>query len=317
MKLTLRQMQYVDVLVRHRHFARAADAVNVSQPALSAQIMEMERRLGARLFERSKAGVFPTALCEKLLPVVRRILDDAQTVQDLAAASGGILAGRLRLGVIPTIAPYLLPKLMPRANALFPGLDLQIREGMTRSLIEALQARQVDLALVALPIDAQGLESLSLFQDRFVVAKTPGATDLLVGPVHVDEIPADRLLLLAEGHCLRDHALEVCGIQREGWTVNFEAMSMATLVQLVSNGLGMTLLPEMAVPFENRDGALELVEFVEPCPSRDIGLVWRSGSERSEDYSTFGELVRELAPKAGSSLQLLPDPWPAGHESAV
>ena len=291
MKLTLRQMQYFEALARTRHFARAAEAVHVSQPALSAQIMEMERRLGVKLFDRSRSGVYPTPLAERLLPAVMRILNETRAVEEMAESSAGLLTGKLRLGIIPTIAPYVLPALVPRAAARYPQLEFAIREGLTGSLVDALLAREIDLVVAALPVSGSGLQSRFLWRDKFVIAKTPGATDVLAGPVAADDIPASRLLLLAEGHCLRDQALDVCGLRQEGKVFNFEATSMATLVQLVSSGMGLTLLPEMAVPFENRDGALELVEFAEPCPSRDIGLIWRSSSERVADYEALGELI--------------------------
>ena len=291
MKLTLRQMQYFEALARSRHFARAAEAVHVSQPALSAQIMEMERRLGVKLFDRSRSGVYPTPLAERLLPAVMRILNETRAVEEMAESSAGLLAGKLRLGIIPTIAPYVLPALVPRAAARYPQLEFEIREGLTGSLVDALLAREIDLVVAALPVSGSGLQSRFLWRDKFVIAKTPGATDVLAGPVAADDIPASRLLLLAEGHCLRDQALDVCGLRQEGKVFNFEATSMATLVQLVSSGMGLTLLPEMAVPFENRDGALELVEFADPCPSRDIGLIWRSSSERVADYEALGELI--------------------------
>ncbi|WP_075995585.1 hydrogen peroxide-inducible genes activator [Salaquimonas pukyongi] len=298
MKLTLRQMQYFEALARTRHFAHAAEAVHVSQPALSAQIMEMERRLGAKLFDRSRAGVYPTALAERLLPAVIRILNETKAVEEMAESSAGLLAGKLRLGIIPTIAPYVLPALVPRAAERYPQLEFEIREGLTANLVEALLAREVDLLVAALPVSDAGLEEQFLWRDNFIIAKTPGAADVLTGPIQIDEIPAQRLLLLAEGHCLRDQALDVCGLRQEGKVFNFEATSMATLVQLVSSGMGLTLLPEMAVPFENRDGALELVEFAEPCPSRDIGLVWRRGSQRIEDYIALGELITAVLASA-------------------
>ena len=291
MKLTLRQMQYFEALARTRHFAHAAEAVHVSQPALSAQIMEMERRLGAKLFDRSRAGVYPTPLAERLLPAVIRILNETKAVEEMAESSAGLLTGKLRLGIIPTIAPYMLPALMPRAAEHYPQLEFEIREGLTGDLVDALLAREVDLVVAALPVSGEGLQSRFLWRDSFVIAKTPGATDVLAGPVEANDLPAGRLLLLAEGHCLRDQALDVCGLRQEGKVFNFEATSMATLVQLVSSGMGLTLLPEMAVPFENRDGALELVEFADPAPARDIGLIWRRGSERVADYEALGELI--------------------------
>ncbi|MCB1386614.1 MAG: hydrogen peroxide-inducible genes activator [Nitratireductor sp.] len=295
MNLTLRQLQYFEVLSRTRHFARAAERVHVSQPALSAQVLEMEKRLGGRLFERSRAGVWPTPLAEKLLPIVRRMLDDARSIEEIAAAGPGSMTGRLRLGIIPTIAPYILPGLVPKAAETWPALKLEIRESITQALLEALQSREIDLVLAALPLQGDGLETCSLFRDRFVIA-TGGGRDLLVGPVAVDDIPPERLLLLAEGHCLRDQALDVCGLRSDARLVNFEASSLTTLVQLVASGMGMTLLPEMAVASENRDGKLRLLDFADPKPSRDIGLAWRRASERREEFAALGDLITACIP---------------------
>jgi len=300
MKLTLRQMHYFDALARALHFGRAAASVNISQPALSAQIMDMEARLERKLVERRHGKVVLTEAGQRLLPHIRRILRDVQALEEMMRQDRGLLVGSLRLGMIPTIAPYLLPKLIPHLQALYPKLELKVREAITDTLTHELLDGSLDAIVAAEPIDEPGLHAEHLFRDRFFIASSANGTDVLHSPLSEDQVALDRLLLLDEGHCLRDQALAVCAKDKERRLVNFGATSMATLLQMVANGMGLTLLPEIAIPAEtDHQSGLAITPFAEPMPHRDIALFWRKSSKRLPD---FGALTQSIQAVAGELL---------------
>jgi len=298
--ITFRQLRYFESLSRHLNFSRAAADCAVSQPALSLQIQELERNLGVDLVERSKAAIGLTEAGREIAARATRILADIGDLEDFSRQSGRLLTGPLRLGVIPSVGPYLLPGLLPVLKHQFPALELQVRESQTANLMAALLDRKIDLALLALPVMGHGITQLALFEDPFYLL-TPRGHPLASGaPVQANDLRNERVLLLEEGHCLRDQALNFCARAGATKAPEFGATSLATIVQLAGNGYGITILPEMAVPVEarNRPG-VAVAPFAEPRPARTIGLVWRETSRRSGDYHELGRIIREQHASSG------------------
>jgi LysR family hydrogen peroxide-inducible transcriptional activator len=297
--VTLRQLRYFDAVARWRHFGKAAEAVAISQPALSMQIKELEEQLGMPLVERGTKGISLTVEGAEVANRAEAILASVRDLTDYARHRGAPLTGALRLGVIPSIAPYLLPRALPVLRERHPGLQLQLRETQTQYLIEELLRGDVDVLLLALPVEEPEIESLGLFEDRFLLA-VPAAQKC--GPnqkVTSELLAPERLLLLEEGHCLRDQALSYCKMVRSERLSTFGASSLATIMQLVANGHGITLLPEMCADLEIRDGRVALLRFPDPEPSREIGLAWRKSAARKQDFLALGELLVETMASVG------------------
>jgi LysR family hydrogen peroxide-inducible transcriptional activator len=286
--VTLRQLRYFDALARHGHFGRAAEACAVSQPALSMQIKEMERALGGALLERSARQVALTQFGEELLQRVRDILRSVDELGDFARAAQDRLAGRLRVGMIPTIAPYLLPKVIENLARLHPELDIHVRETLTPKLIKEVAEGRLDTAIVALPVSEPSLTEVALFTENFLLVR-PGADEGT--PVPSREMLREmKLLLLEEGHCFRDQALSFCNMQSSPREV-LDASSLSTLVQMVGAGIGVTLIPEMAVAVETRSAPVSVSRFRNPQPSRTIGMVWRRTSPLARQLQQISEVV--------------------------
>jgi LysR family hydrogen peroxide-inducible transcriptional activator len=287
--ITLRQLRYFEAVTRHLHFGRAADECAVTQPALSQQIQDLEATLGVALLERGTRRITVTPKGEEIARRAMRILGEVRDLTDYALHGGGALTGPLRLGVIPSIAPYLLPKALPLVQSTYPRLELNLRETQTNALVDELAQGKLDVVLMALPARDQGFDSMPLFVDRFLLATRADAkSPTFASP---DTIPPDRLLLLEEGHCLRDQALTYCRIPRSEKMSGFGAASLSTIMQMVANGYGVTLLPEMCVPIEARDERIALSRFSAPEPEREIGLVWRRSSPRRADFEALGHLL--------------------------
>lgn len=291
---SLRQLEYVEALARARHFGRAARACAVTQPALSAQILALENELGVRLFERSRRGVTPSPAGQRVVERARAVLHQLDELVDTARASREPLSGPLQLGVIPTVAPYLLPGRLPHVRAAFPRLRLYLREDQTERLLARLRDGDLDLLLLALPVEGSDLESLPLFDEAFVLAAPKGHP--LVSKrrrrVKQSDLSGEEVLLLEDGHCLRDQALEICRQAGARETEAVRASSLVTLVQMVANGLGVTLLPAMAVETEvARSGGIE-VRPLTPPPKRSIGLVWRKASGRRPEFEALAGQLR-------------------------
>jgi len=287
--LTLRQLRYFKALAETGHFGRAADACHVTQPALSMQIKELESELGLILIERRRAGVQLTGEGREVLRRAAAILRDAQELQDFGESREGPLGRTLSLGVIPTIAPYILPAALPEIQKRSPDLDLTLHEAQTDQLLDELEHGVIDVALLALPAGGDRFVAEPLFEDRFLLAMPVNAP--APDRISVSELSAERLILLEEGHCLRDQALAVCGAVGEGTMAKFGATSLATVLQMVVNGYGSTLLPEMAMPVEVRPDTPITLRHLEPEPSRTIGLLWRASSPRPERYSLLGGII--------------------------
>ena len=290
--VTLKQLRYFDALAREQHFGRAADACAVTQPALSMQIHELEQQLGLVLVERTRAGVLLSDKGREIAARAARILGDVREMIEYAQHSGDILAGSLRLGVIPSIAPYLLPPLLPLLRDGFPRLELHVRETQTMPLMTELIEGKLDVLLLALPIINSEIETLSLFDDRFLLALPVERRLSARVRATKDMVEHERLLLLEEGHCLRDQALSYCNLQQVSSIDTFGVSSLSTIVEMVMAGYGITLLPEMCLNVELRGREIGLTRFVEPEPHRTIGLAWRATSPRAADFQELGRLIK-------------------------
>ncbi|WP_418594290.1 LysR substrate-binding domain-containing protein [Ponticoccus sp. (in: a-proteobacteria)] len=291
--MTLKQLRYFEAVARHGHFGRAASACAISQPALSVQIRDLEEDLGAQLFERSARQIRLTQFGEDILSRVRGILSGVEELQDYARAARESPLSRLRLGIIPTIAPYLLPRIIGHLSARHAAIDLQVRETLTSRLIEELQARRIDAAIVALPISEPELAEVPLFDEDFVLVRPLADAGK---PVPDGEtLSRMRLLLLEEGHCFRDQALSFCSLQPGAPRDGLDGSSLTTLVQMVAAGIGVTLIPDMAVGVEAKGAAVDVARFARPVPRRSVGMVWRKASPLQESFAEIAETVREAA----------------------
>ncbi len=293
LNVTLKQMRYFDALSRHGHFGRAAEACAVTQPALSMQIRDMERELGTPLFERGARGVRPTAFGEDMLARVREVLRTVGEVEDMARAARDRMAGRIRIGVIPTVAPYLLPRIVAELSAQAPGLELQLRETVTPRLLSELGEGNLDAAIVALPVSEPAFVEVPLFSEDFVLVRPAAEADRPVPPP--ERLRKMRLLLLEEGHCFRDQALSFCAMASAAPREMMDGSSLSTLVQMVGAGLGVTLIPEMAVPIETRSAEVSVARFPDPRPQRTIGMIWRRSTPLSGQLRDVSEIVRQAA----------------------
>lgn len=301
MRFTLRQLNYFRALMQSRHFGRAAEAVHISQPALSAQIAELEAQIGGALFERARSGVTLTPLGRRLAPKLLDVLAGAEALDAQIDIGRQALEGDLALGIIPTIAPYLFPQIVRRLHEAYPRTALRLRESTTDVLIGELLAGDLDAVIAAAPIDDPGLASEPLFRDEFLLVMSSNDTDFLTAPLIQDQIALDRLLLLEEGHCLRDQALAVCQTHRPArQTVNVGATSMTTLLQMVAQGMGYTLVPQLAIPHEVQGRKdMQLLAFSDPAPARDIALFMRATSPLLADRGALAALIREARTDGG------------------
>ncbi len=289
--ISIRQLRYFEALATTLHFGRAAEIVHVSQPALSAQIMEMEKHLGVKLLERTRASTLLTDKGHEVLKHARTVLAAVDRLEEAARQSSGTLEGLLRLGIIPTVAPYLVPKVVPYLRRAHPLIEIELKEAVTDRLLGDLAEGRLDAIIAAIPIEMDSVVAKSLFVDRFYMAMSANDSDVLLSPMTETEVDPERLLLLEEGHCLREQALSVCKAASKRSLINFGATSMTTLLQMVSNDMGMTLIPELAIETETARTPIRIVPFTEPAPSREIGLVWRRSSPRRADMEALAEAI--------------------------
>src|ERR1700733_10146682 len=291
--ITLRQLRYLDALARHRHFGRAAKACAVTQPALSMQIRELETALGVSLVERRRQDVVFTSVGAEIVRRGEGLLAGADELADLARRGAGVLSGRLALGIIPSVTPYVLPKILPALQARFPDLLLELRETQTRFLIDELLRGKLDVVMLALPIAEAEIETIRLFEDRLLLAvpaDDPRPASTRGNPRDVDP---HRLILLEGGHCLRDQALAYCANAPADGQMGLGATSLATVMQMVASGHGMTLVPKIATELEARDPRVKLLRFAAPEPFRVIALAFRRTSPRKADFVALGKLVNK------------------------
>jgi LysR family hydrogen peroxide-inducible transcriptional activator len=295
--ITLRQLRYLSALAKHGHFGRAAEACAVTQPAMSMQIRDLERTLGVSVVERRPGDVMLTDVGREIARRAEEVLTASRDLVDFARHRGGVLTGRLTLGVIPSLAPYLLPRILPVLQTRFPELRLELRETRTRQLVEDIKSGTLDAAMLALPVGETDIDAIELFEDLFLLAvpsSDPRVETTRVAAEHIDQ---SRLILLEEGHCLRDQALSFCATAARGGTTGamgtvFGASSLTTVMQMVAGGYGVTLIPQIAADVEQRDGRVKFLRLENPQPGRSIGLVFRRTSPRKADFAALGELVK-------------------------
>ncbi len=298
--MTLQDLRYLVALVDHGHFGRAADACHVSQPTLSTQIKKLEDELGVTLFERTNRSVRVTEHGEEVVARARQILIDVEAILNVGRRISGPLVGTFSLGVIPTLGPYLLPWLVPALTNEYPELRLAIHEDLTASLLDRLISHRLDAALVALPVADNRLETRPVFNEPFWFAEPSGRATAGVEVVTEKELRGQRLLLLTEGHCLRDQVLSLCRTPDRDEDGDFRATSLETIRQMVGTGMGSTLLPAMAVDeFRNR-GAV--VRPLDTGAGRRIGLVWRRSYPRLRDLNLLARTLRDHLPDVVSGL---------------
>jgi LysR family hydrogen peroxide-inducible transcriptional activator len=291
--MTLKQLRYLSALAEHRHFGRAARACAVSQPALSMQIRELEKNLGVDLVERRPGDVILTEVGMEVARRAEHVLAATRDLADYARHSGQPLTGRLRLGVIPTLAPYVLPRVLPMLQRRYPELRVELRETQTSVLVEELARGALDAVLLALPVNDDDIETVAVFSDPFLLAVPANDPRSETTRVTAHDIASDRLLLLEEGHCLRDQALAYCAGARGNAAISLGSTSLATVIQMVANGYGITLVPRVAVDAEVHNERVKLLRFAQPEPGRNVGLAWRRTSPRKADFEMLAKLVSE------------------------
>ena len=285
----MKHLRYFEALAQQGHFGRAAEKCAISQPALSVQIKELEEILSAPLVERGPREVRLTSLGEAFALRARDILRAVDELGDLARASHERLAGRMRIGVIPTIAPYLLPRFVNRLGHLYPELEIHPYEAVTQKLIARLLDGQLDTAVVALPVSEPSLEEIALFQEEFVLVRP--LQDAQKPVPDAEHLAKMRLLLLEEGHCFREQALSFCSASGALPREFMEASSLSTLVQLVGAGIGVTLIPEMAVGIETRSAPVAVARLKPPRPTRSVGMIWRRSSPLAEQFTRIAQAL--------------------------
>lgn len=298
--MTLTELRYIVAVARERHFGRAAEACFVSQPTLSVSIKKLESELEAQIFERGGAEVSLTPIGEQLVAQAQRVLDEVSRLSQLAAQGRDPLLGPLRLGVIYTIGPYLLPRVMKTLIRRHPQMPLILSENFTQKLLEQLRNGEIDVAILAEPFDGSGMEVMPLYDEDFMVAVPKGHPLEGQGAVPSADLKQETMLLLGSGHCFRDHVLEVCpesarfaqnaaGIQR-----TFEGSSLETIRHMVASGLGITVLPKMAVMSATPDPLLAMIPFEDPVPNRRVSLVWRKSFSRRAAVDCLGDVVHSV-----------------------
>ncbi|WP_282096666.1 hydrogen peroxide-inducible genes activator [Epibacterium ulvae] len=291
-KITLRQLRYFEALADQKHFGHAADLCAVSQPALSVQIKELEETLGLLLFERGARHVRLTSFGEEFQKRSKEILRAVDDLGDLARAAGAGLSGRFRLGIIPTVAPYLLPQIVSGVSEAYPNIELRIRETLTQNLIAELRDGRLDCAIVALPLSESGFAEHILFEEEFVLVRPQGQGDWPV-PSR-DRLREMQLLLLEEGHCFRDQALSFCDMRPAEPRELLDGSALSTLVQMVASGIGLTLIPEMAVEVETRSTPVAISHFPSDRPTRTLGMIWRKTTPLAPQLAEFSETIAGL-----------------------
>lgn len=295
--VTLKQLRYFDAVAKHLHFGRAAQACCVTQPALSMQIQELESSLQTTLIERARSGLRLTVAGEGIAGRAARVLADVDDLVSQCLHGADLMTGPLRLGVIPSVAPYLLPQLLAQLKAQYPRLELHVRETQTKPLLEELLDGRLDVLLLALPVTGVECATLALFEDRFWLA-VPQSYPLSAALGATREmIAGERLLLLEEGHCLRDQALTYCDVRQVSSVNTFGMSSLATLAGMVAAGHGITLLPDICLEVETRGRKIKVARFEAPEPFRTLGLAWRPSSPRGADFVELGRLLLGSRPQ--------------------
>ena len=288
-----KQLRYFTALDKHRHFGRAAAACFVTQPAFSVAIRELEDNLELKLVDRTNKKVTITAVGQEIATQAKVVLRDLEGLVEMARQNIAPMSGGLRLGVIPTIAPFLLPGLLPKLRRHYPELKLILHEDQTLRIYQGLMEGELDILLIALPFEFRNIETMSLFDDPFFLAYRSGTKLLDPSNFRVEQLPQESVLLMDDGHCLRDHALSACKIRNIDKVSPVSANSLLTLIEMVDADLGITYLPQMALGSWLLKHTRVKTIPLKSAPNREIGLVWRKGSSRGSEFREFGEFIRE------------------------
>ncbi len=290
---TLKQLRYFLALEKHQHFGKAAKACFVSQPAFSVAIQELENTLGVALVDRTNKNVTITSIGRDVAAQARLVLNDLDGLVDIARLNRKPLSGRLNLGVIPTIAPFLLPGLLPKLRKAHPELELYLTEDMTDRVYAGLMQGDLDVILIALPYELKNVETMELFRDHFYLVCKKGTH--LIDPENysIEQLPQESILLLEDGHCLRDHALSACKLRNQDKISNVTASSLLTLIQMVDADLGVSFIPEMALGSSILKNTQVRTWPLKSGNYREIGLVWRKGSTRAREFRLLGEFIKD------------------------
>ena len=295
--MNLKDLKYLVALADTGHFGKAAERTFVSQPTLSAQLKKLEEYLGVKLVERQPKNVRLTEVGKQIVVRARRMLAESEEIIGLARSNTDPFAGKLKVGLIPTIGPYLLPRIMQKIRKAVPQLGLMLYEYQTEALLKRLRDGEIDLGIMALPVLQDGLESRALYEEAFTVALPTHHPLAAKNTIKVADLKGQTLLLLEDGHCLRDQALAFCATARNRATgaagTAFGASSLTTVMQMVAGGYGVTLIPQIAADVERRDERVKLLRLKNPQPGRTIGLVFRRTSPRKADFAALGEVVKE------------------------
>lgn len=295
MTINLRDLEYLVAVDEERHFHRAADRCFVSQPTLSGQLKKLEERLGVLLIERSTRQVVMTDAGRAVVAQAKRVLAEAREITEIAVSFHDPMAGELRLGLIPTVAPYLLPLVMQPLNKAFPHLKLWLEEQQTAPLLERLRLAELDFVIIALPVaGTEDFVEIDLFREPFWMALPKGDPLVQKGKASISDLNGREVMLLEEGHCLREHAMDICVTAGANEQSAFYATSLETLRHMVGEGMGITLMPELAVPkLRSKQDAVQYIPFASPPPSRRIGLLYRKGSYREASFRALAETIRQ------------------------
>jgi LysR family hydrogen peroxide-inducible transcriptional activator len=298
--MNLRDLRYLVALADTKHFGKAATRCHVSQPTLSAQLKKLEEYLGVELIERQPRRVALTEMGEQLVTRARRIVSDSDEFLTLARSQRDPFSGSLKLALIPTIGPYLLPLIARQLRKRLPKLKLMLYEYQTEPLLQALRAGEIDMGILALPVHADGVETAQLYVEEFMVALPKGHRLAAKTSVKLDDLTGDSMLLLDDGHCMRDQALDICGHAGLDEDQDYRATSLETLRQMVAAGMGVTLLPKLSTngPFGTEKSVL-IKPFPKPAPTRTVGAVWRKSSTRSAAIKSIGEVIAECMSEKG------------------
>ncbi len=293
---SMKQLEYLVTLAETEHFSKASERCCVTPSTLSAGIKDLESLFGVPLAERSKRHVHMTSIGKEIALRAHHLLRNAEEIMELASSNREPMTGELKLGAIPTIGPFLLPRVITALNNLYPNLRLFLEEDLTDRLLDRLQQGDIDVALLALPYDTRNFETMLLFDDEFLFACNQKRALSNRQSISVDELRNQPLMLLEEGHCLRSHVLDACKFEQRQGRNKFEASSFFTLVQMVASGIGVTLLPKLAIDANITDGTnIQLTPLEEPY-FRQIGLAWRHSSLREQEYRMLGEAIHSILP---------------------
>lgn len=291
--MNLRDLRYLVAVAEHRHFGRAAEACFVSQPTLSTQLKKLEETLGVMLIERTNRQVMLTVAGEQIVAQAQKVLFEVNALTAMAEQHADPLGGEFKLGIIPTLAPYILPKILTPIATAFPNLKLQLTEAQTGPLTAMLKQGDLDAVLLALPLNEENVQEFHLFNEPFLFAVPGDHQKAERKYVSVNDLDGEQVLLLEDGHCLRDQALDVCQSHRATENANFRATSIETLRQMVSAGVGTTLIPELAVPDERsrKQANVRYIPFRGEIPHREVGLCWRVSSTRTALLADLAEML--------------------------